>query len=359
MRILKSQNFRQDDQWEQESCRPEGMGCPCVGVPVAGPAGVFHIVVGNRVIVWFSAVHLWIADLTERKEIVHSMWFLLKLLTLTHHRSCFSLSFMSNWKWQSKQTMWPDHVTSPGPRYSHKVSPYITLAFHTAYLSIEAQSSLILVSHPLLTASACLRTRRRLFPSAAFTSPSVHPLLSSSATSLGTLDTSSRPSGSLAKAPLASGTCLRGLLYVQSSTLTWWRRHNRHQNRWFPLQPPSWCVQSDLRGEQWWRGEPRKEWRMFRWMLLTCNVWEFGRLLAGHVVVVEVDHDDSFFFFLQRWTEEETLTDLETLMYGMEQEPVTSALSGRGTYSEPKQSREKGQNWEIKSPSKVTMTAAL
>lgn len=83
---------------------------------------------------------------------------------------------------------------------------------------------------------------------------------------------------------------------------------------------------------------------MFRSMLLTCHVREFGRLLAGHVVVVEVHHDDSFFFFLQRRTEEETLTDLETLMYGTEQEAVTSAPSGRGTYSEPQQSRGKGRD---------------
>lgn len=48
-----------------------------------------------------------------------------------------------------------------------------------------------------LTASASLRTRSRLFPRAALTSTSVHPLLSSSATTLGTLDTSSRSSGSL------------------------------------------------------------------------------------------------------------------------------------------------------------------
>ncbi len=50
-----------------------------------------------------------------------------------------------------------------------------------------------------LTSSALLRTRSRLSPRAAFTSSSVHPLLSSSATTLGTLDTSSRPSGSLKK----------------------------------------------------------------------------------------------------------------------------------------------------------------
>lgn len=41
----------------------------------------------------------------------------------------------------------------------------------------------------------------------------------------------------------------------------------------------------------------------------TCNIRQFGRVLAGHVIVVEVHHDDPFFFFLQRWTEEETLDD--------------------------------------------------
>lgn len=49
----------------------------------------------------------------------------------------------------------------------------------------------------LLTTSTALRTRSRLSPRAALTSTSLHPLLSSSATKLGTLDTSSRPSGIL------------------------------------------------------------------------------------------------------------------------------------------------------------------
>lgn len=51
--------------------------------------------------------------------------------------------------------------------------------------------------HLFLTFSTSLMTRSRLFPRAALTSSSVHPLLSSSATKLGTLDTSSKPSGTL------------------------------------------------------------------------------------------------------------------------------------------------------------------
>lgn len=49
----------------------------------------------------------------------------------------------------------------------------------------------------LLTISTAVRTRRRFSPRAALTSTSLHPLLSSSATKSGTLDTSSRPSGIL------------------------------------------------------------------------------------------------------------------------------------------------------------------
>lgn len=51
--------------------------------------------------------------------------------------------------------------------------------------------------HLFFTFSTSLMTRSRLFPRAALTSSSVHPLLSSSATKLGTLDTSSKPSGTL------------------------------------------------------------------------------------------------------------------------------------------------------------------
>lgn len=59
----------------------------------------------------------------------------------------------------------------------------------------------------------------------------------------------------------------------------------------------------------WGCWEPSLSQRSF-----TCNIRQFGRLLAGHVVVVEVHHDDPSLFFLQRWTEEETLNDLETGM---------------------------------------------
>lgn len=46
-----------------------------------------------------------------------------------------------------------------------------------------------------------------------------------------------------------------------------------------------------------WRGSPLK---------FTCNIGDGGLLAARHVVVVEVDHDDSLLLFLQR----QTVTDV-------------------------------------------------
>lgn len=45
------------------------------------------------------------------------------------------------------------------------------------------------------------------------------------------------------------------------------------------------------------RGSPLK---------VTCNIGDVGLLAARHVVVVEVDHDDSLLLFLQR----QTVTDV-------------------------------------------------
>lgn len=66
--ILKSQHSHQERQGEQESHRAEGMGRPCTGVPVAGPARVLHVVVWDGDVVWFD-VHLGVAYLTKRKGV--------------------------------------------------------------------------------------------------------------------------------------------------------------------------------------------------------------------------------------------------------------------------------------------------
>lgn len=181
----------------------------------------------------------------------------------------------------------------------------------------------------LLTSSASLRTRRKLFPSAAFTSSSVHPLRSSSATRWGTLDTSSRPSGSLTERSSASTTYL-------------WNRRFAHPSPCHAVviatKTNDFCSSHLLYivkviCEESSNGEEEMTASLSQ-QLFTCNIRQLGALLAGHVVVVEVHHDDPFFFFLQRWTEEETLTDLETGMYGMVHESVASARSGRRTYNE-------------------------
>lgn len=98
--VLRSQNSHQQSQWEQESRRAEGLGCPSIGVPVAGPAWGFHIIVWNGDVVWFSADLLWIAYLTDTKD-----WFHLRLIkdqgmvssegvpTLTHHHCGFIWPF--------------------------------------------------------------------------------------------------------------------------------------------------------------------------------------------------------------------------------------------------------------------------
>lgn len=106
----------------------------------------------------------------------------------------------------------------------------------------------------------------------------------------------------------------------------------------------------------------RKAWRLFRLLGIsqpfTCNIRQFGRLFAGHVVIVEVHHDDPFFFFLQRWTEEETLADLETLLYGMSKNlSLLLCQAGEPIASWSRAGKKKGQNCGIRSTREVTLTS--
>lgn len=310
--ILMSQKLHQQSGWEQESCRAEGLGRPCIGVPVAGPARVFHIVVWNRNVVWYSAVHLWIAYLTERGGLSLSeankrknpkWWFHLELYLPSHTVAEFYFLFYLS---SSTGALWPVHGLS------------MTLAWVPVQLSNN--------SVPHFSPSQPQSGHGGGFSPAPLSLPH-RSILSSAAQPPGWAPWTRPPGpqGAWQKRPQLLPRIPQAPCSVASPVLTLWRRRNLHQNPRFPLRPPSWYSQSGLWGEQlrWgedgWSQEGAKAVRVVGnrqcpQRLFTCDIRQFGCLLAGHVVVVEVHHDDPFFFSLRRWTEEETLNDLETLM---------------------------------------------